>query len=86
MSARVVNNSISLIDNILTNIDKYAIQSGNIVPGVSDHLLQFVLFKTDNKNSKNKEIFYKYYCSMNETTFVDEFNNLNSNHKLEPPP
>ena len=33
---RVANNSISLIDNILTNIEKYTTQSGNIMSGISD--------------------------------------------------
>ena len=36
LPTRVANNSISLIDNILTNIEKYTTQSGNIMSGISD--------------------------------------------------
>ena len=64
LRTRVANNSISLIDNILTNIEKYTIQSGNIMSGISDHLPQFVLFDTDSKKPAKTETYYRDYRSM----------------------
>ena len=76
LRTRVANNSISLIDNILTNIEKYTIQSGNIVSGISDHLPQFVLFDTDSKKPVIAETHYRDYRSMDEVAFVNEFKNI----------
>ena len=73
---RVANNSISLIDNILTNIEKYTIQSGNIVSGIRDHLPQFVLFDTNSKKPEKAETYYRDYRSMDEVAFVNEFKNI----------
>ena len=77
LPTRVANNSTSLIDNILTNIKKYTIQSGNIVSGNNDHLPQFVLFDTDSKKPAKIETYYRDYCSMDEVAFVNKFKNIN---------
>ena len=76
LPTRVANNSISLIDSILTNIKKYTIQSGNMVSGTSDHLPQFVLFDTDSKKPAIAESYYRDYRSMDEVSFVNEFKNI----------
>ena len=76
LPTRVANNSISLIDNILTTIEKYPIQSGNIASGISDHLPQFVLFDTDSKKPVIAETHYRDYRSMDEVAFVNEFKNI----------
>ena len=63
---------MSLIDNILTNIEKYTIQSGNIVSGISDHLPQIVLFDTDSKKPAKAETYYRDYRSMDEVAFFQQ--------------
>ena len=75
LPTRVANNSISLIDNMLTNIEKYTIQSGNIMSGISDHLPQCVSFDTDSKKPAKAETYYRDYRSMDEVAFVNEFKN-----------
>ena len=82
LPTRFANNSISLIDNILTNIEKYTIQLGNIVSGIIDHLPQFVLFDTDSKKTAKAETYNKDYRSMDEVAFVNEFKNIDWNQLL----
>ena len=79
LPTRIANNTISLIDNILTNIEKYPIRSGNIISGISDHLPQFALFDTDSKKQRNNESYFRDYRSLNKVHFIDEFNNIDWN-------
>ena len=49
---RVTPRSQTLIDNIFSNIEKDII-SGNITTTISDHHMQFVLFKSKTKSKTN---------------------------------
>ena len=65
---RVTPRSQTLIDNIFSNIIEKDIISGNITTTISDHYMQFVLFKNKTKSKTNikKAKFARNYKSLNK--------------------
>ena len=77
LPTRVTNHSETLIDNIFTNTQRYSIQSGNILSGISDHLPQFAIFETLNKTNKRTEKQYRDWRLLNEQALIDDFKRTN---------
>ena len=73
----VTPRSQTLIDNIFSNIEKDII-SGNITTTISDHYMQFVLFKNKTKSKTNirKAKFARSYKSLNKDLFEYELRNI----------
>ena len=65
---RVTPRSQTLIDNIFSNIIEKDVISGNITTALSDHYMQFVLFKNKTKSQANikKAKFARNYKSLNK--------------------
>ena len=74
---RVTPRSQTLIDNIFPNIIEKGIISGNITTTISDHYMQFVLFKNKTKSKTNiKEAkFARNYISLNKDLFEYDLRN-----------
>ena len=74
---RVTPRSQTLIDNIFSNIIEKDIISGNITTIISDHYMQFVLFKNKTKSKTNikKAKFARNYKSLNKDLFEYDLRN-----------
>ena len=74
---RVTPRSQTLIDNIFPNIIEEDIISGNIITTISDHYIQFVLFKNKIKSKTNikKANFARNYKSLNKDLFEYDLRN-----------
>ena len=63
----VTPRSQTLIDNFFSNIIEEGLNSGNLTTTISDHFVQFVLFKTEKTNK----------CNSKDTKYIRDFKNLN---------
>ena len=74
---RVTPRSQTLIDNIFSNIIEEDIISGNIMTTISDHYIQFVLFKNQIKSKTNIKManFARNYKSLNKDHFDYDLRN-----------
>ena len=74
---RVTPRSQTLIDNIFSNIIEEDIISGNIMTTISDHYIQFVLFKNQIKSKTNIKTanFARNYKSLNKDHFDYDLRN-----------
>ena len=75
LPTRMTNHSETLIDNIFTNTQKYLIQSGNIISGISDHLPQFAIFETNKTNERTVKQLRNWH-SLNEPAFIEDFEKI----------
>ena len=64
--SRVTPRSQTLIDNLFSNIIEEGLNSGNLTTTISDHFVQFVLFKTEKTNK----------CNSKDTKYIRDFKNL----------
>ena len=65
--SRVTPRSQTLIDNFFSNIIEDGLNSGNLTATISDHFVQFVLFKSEKTNK----------CNSKDTKYIRDFKNLN---------
>jgi hypothetical protein len=75
-ATRIVNNSYSLIDHILTNSGQGDVVSGTVISDISDHFVTFVLLSAE--ISKNKEILKesRNFCNENLQKFKQNLQQL----------
>ena len=64
--SHVAPRSQTLIDNFFSNIIEEGSNSGNLTTAISDHFVQFVLFKTEKTNK----------CNSKHTKYIRDFKNL----------
>lgn len=82
LPTRVTPHSQTLIDNILTSPSKFDIVSGNLTIGISDHLPQFLIFKTPSEDKTPYVKTYNEWKSFDSERFKIEFNNIDWKNKL----
>ena len=77
MPTRVTPRSQTLTDNIFSNIIEEDIISDNITTTISDHYIQFILFKNQIKSKTNikKANFERSYKSLNKDLFEYDLKN-----------
>ena len=82
---RITDHSETLIDNIYFSHNKYNLNSGNLMVGISDHLPQFALFEMPHQDLEPRERYYRDWKSFDCKKFRHDFNNIdwNKNLKLE---
>lgn len=70
---RITERSATLIDNIIANSHSMDAISGNLVLGISDHLLQFLIVDDNKVNYKILNYFKTDYSKFNEEKFINDF-------------
>ena len=73
LPTRIFNNQISLIDHIFTNLHTFKqennVITGNIYSGITDHLPNFIIIKTEHKSTKRDRPMIRIFSDENIKKF-----------------
>ena len=83
LPTRITEKSKSLIDNIFISTTPYSANSGNFLTGISDHLIQFSILKTNCGSVEHPKGYYKDWKNFDQKSFSDKFNNIDWKELLQ---